>query len=213
MLNCSPLMFSRGPPKGYVEALEHRLQLAEGVLLRVLSQVSDTQLRNAIPDEQGLQRDGGVSYTPLARLEKKGVEHWPQFPLDTARNIRMWQKACVDQELGDPGNPLDVETRLPVEHEQQEYMGKKPRTAGRSSKPFELHRGLNMSRNDSGYSPQTPFAAEYQMCQTPRNEQEATRRAPVGLSTLEDWEDLQPIRTQNPWSGAPSFNFQERFLW
>lgn len=207
-----PLTVCRGPPKGYVEALEHRLQVAEGVLLRVLSQVSDTQLLNAIPGEQG-QNDRGVSYTPLARLEKKGVEDWPQFPLDTAQNIREWQRACIEHDSGDAGNLLEVETRPPIEYEQSRYERKKPWTASRPSESSEVHTGLSMPRRDGKKMAETPFAADQQLYQTPRNVQEATRRVPLDFSTLENREGVQPAQTQNSWSGAPSLNFQERFLW
>ncbi|KAJ5219217.1 uncharacterized protein N7498_001316 [Penicillium cinerascens] len=100
-----PEQLRRGPAKGYVEALEHRLQVTESVLLRLLSQVSDPELSHIFP-EDSLLGDTGTGYAPLARLEKKGVEEWSQFPLDSAENIRKWQRV---KEAMDPAvQPLSL---------------------------------------------------------------------------------------------------------
>ncbi|KAJ5106452.1 hypothetical protein N7456_003127 [Penicillium angulare] len=66
---------------------------AESLLLRLLPEISDAQLRSILPE----RTEGGLSYAPLARLEKRGIEDWSQYPLDSFRNIRRWQQACLDQ--------------------------------------------------------------------------------------------------------------------
>lgn len=200
-----------------MEALEHRLQVTEGALLKLLSQVSDTQLYRAMPDDQGLQTDSGDSYTPLARLEKKGVEDWPQFPLDTAQSIREWQRACNDHGFG-PGNRLDFETRSPIEPEQPGHERRNSETRKRSSTTSGLYKGRTLSHDDLGRVSQMPFPAEHQLRQTTPNDQEAATRqvlpAVSNLKTSEQvWEEPQSVQTQSLWSGAPSFNFQDRFLW
>lgn len=88
-----PEQLRRGPEKGYAEALENRLQLTEGILLNLLPHVSDEQLSTAIP-----HRESRGSYVPFPRLEKRGIESWSQFPLDTSHGIRMWQQACTESE-------------------------------------------------------------------------------------------------------------------
>lgn len=92
-----PEQLRRGPEKGYAEALENRLQLTEGLLLNLLPHVSDEQLSLAIPRQEANQ--DGVGYVPFPRLEKRGVESWSQFPLDTFHGIRRWQHACVDEDV------------------------------------------------------------------------------------------------------------------
>lgn len=96
-----PEQLRRGPEKGYAEALENRLQLTESLLLNLLPHVSDEQLSLAIPRQEANQ-DG---YVPFPRLEKRGVESWSQFPLDTFHGVRRWQHACFDG---------DVALRAPV---------------------------------------------------------------------------------------------------
>ncbi|KAJ5466408.1 hypothetical protein N7530_010195 [Penicillium desertorum] len=87
-----PEQLRRGPEKGYAEALENRLQLTESILLHLLPHVSDEQLSDAIP------RESSGTYVPFPRLEKRGVENWSQFPLDTPQGIRRWQEACTEPE-------------------------------------------------------------------------------------------------------------------
>lgn len=88
-----PEQLRRGPEKGYAEALENRLQLTESILLNLLPHVSDEQLSAAIP-----RRESSGSYVPFPRLEKRGMESWSQFPLDTSHGIRRWQQACTESE-------------------------------------------------------------------------------------------------------------------
>lgn len=88
-----PEQLRRGPEKGYTEALENRLQLTESILLNLLPHVSEEQLSAAIPC-----REGSGSYVPFPRLEKRGMESWSQFPLDTSHGIRRWQQACTEPE-------------------------------------------------------------------------------------------------------------------
>lgn len=87
-----PEQLRRGPEKGYAEALENRLQLTESILLNLLPHVSDEQLSAAIP------RESRGMYVPFPRLEKRGMESWSQFPLDTSHGIRRWQQACTEPE-------------------------------------------------------------------------------------------------------------------
>lgn len=88
-----PEQLRRGPEKGYAEALENRLQLTESILLNLLPYVSDEQLSAAIP-----RRESSDTYVPFPRLEKRGMESWSQFPLDTSHGIRRWQQACTRSE-------------------------------------------------------------------------------------------------------------------
>ncbi|KAL6234021.1 hypothetical protein BDW75DRAFT_241494 [Aspergillus navahoensis] len=86
--NCDwPEQLKRGPAKGYIEALERRLQETESLLLGLLEQVSDSQLEESIPVSH---------YDSPAQLRsaKRGSEHWRLFPLRSVREIRAWQEDC-----------------------------------------------------------------------------------------------------------------------
>ncbi|KAE8367223.1 hypothetical protein BDV27DRAFT_77553 [Aspergillus caelatus] len=93
-----PEQLKRGPAKGYIESLEHRLHETETVLLKVLSRISDAQLSSSInQDRQHKTRrsTGDLLYSPYPRLGKRGAEYWKRFPLDTAHNVREWQYDCL----------------------------------------------------------------------------------------------------------------------
>ncbi|KAE8418202.1 hypothetical protein BDV36DRAFT_164961 [Aspergillus pseudocaelatus] len=93
-----PEQLKRGPAKGYIESLEHRLHETETVLLKVLSRISDAQLSSSInQDRQHRTRRsiGDLVYSPYPRLGKRGAEYWKRFPLDTAHSVREWQYDCL----------------------------------------------------------------------------------------------------------------------
>ncbi|KAJ9604768.1 hypothetical protein H2200_010882 [Cladophialophora chaetospira] len=102
----------RGPAKGYIEGLEHRLHEAESLLLALLPLVSTEQLKCATDslfegpststNVPGLKTRDSQSPGPLALrssppvLNKKtGIDYWESFPLDTVHNIRKWQEDCA----------------------------------------------------------------------------------------------------------------------
>lgn len=97
------LTTTRGPAKGYIEGLEHRLHDAESLLLQVLPFISQTQLRAAtaslsidrISETEDPSADKRASPPPLNK--KTGIDYWDSFPLDTVDNIRRWQNDCEVQ--------------------------------------------------------------------------------------------------------------------
>lgn len=95
---------SRGPAKGYIEGLEHRLHEAETLLLHLLPVVTPAQLETAAanlsPSHPNSNRDSpsdaqNRSFSPPILNKKTGVEYWENFPLDTAENILRWQQDCA----------------------------------------------------------------------------------------------------------------------
>lgn len=90
----------RGPAKGYIEGLEHRLHEAETLLLQLLPVVSLDQLNTATSNllaEPG-NRDSPDRLnrsSPPVLNKKTGIEYWETFPLDTVENIRRWQQDCA----------------------------------------------------------------------------------------------------------------------
>jgi hypothetical protein len=101
----------RGPAKGYIEGLEHRLHEAESLLLALLPIISTEQLKCATDtladgpstiNIPGLKTRDSQSPGPHAMrssppvLNKKtGIDYWESFPLDTVENIRKWQDDCA----------------------------------------------------------------------------------------------------------------------
>ncbi|OJJ39538.1 hypothetical protein ASPWEDRAFT_169380 [Aspergillus wentii DTO 134E9] len=98
----SKLTLFRGPAKGYIEALEHRLHETESVLLKLLSRLSDDQLSSTLsPPKRTSRSNIDLAYTPFSRLGKQDAGFWKKFPLDTPENIREWQRDCLDSEGSD----------------------------------------------------------------------------------------------------------------
>lgn len=90
-----PAQKKRGPAKGYIEGLEHRLHDAEQLLLQVLPLVTIEQLASVTSDMSiGGTPDGNRATPPLLN-KKTGIEYWEQYPLDTAESIRRWQDDCA----------------------------------------------------------------------------------------------------------------------
>lgn len=94
----------RGPAKGYIEGLEHRLHEAESLLLQLLPIVPSEQLELAaagVNGQRGSQGrdspDGHGRKSPPILNKKTGIEYWDKFPLDSADNIRRWQQDCALQ--------------------------------------------------------------------------------------------------------------------
>lgn len=104
----------RGPAKGYIEGLEHRLHDAELLLLQLLPYVSTEQLQIA---SSALLQDGNESgrdspdrrSSPPVLNKKTGIEYWENFPLTSAAAIRKWQQDC---ELNGAGNSNSIRPEL-----------------------------------------------------------------------------------------------------
>jgi len=106
-----PEQRKRGPAKGYIEGLEHRLHEAESLLLALLPIVSTEQLKFATdiltdgPSSMNIPglktRDSqspgphAMRSSPPVLNKKTGIEYWESFPLDSVENIRKWQDDCV----------------------------------------------------------------------------------------------------------------------
>lgn len=105
----TPLL--RGPAKGYIEGLEHRLHEAESLLLALLPVVTSSQLACAadtLNSSSPLTNVGAlktrdsqspgprnVRSSPPVLNKKTGIDYWESFPLDSAENIRRWQEDCA----------------------------------------------------------------------------------------------------------------------
>ncbi|KAJ5586885.1 uncharacterized protein N7459_002650 [Penicillium hispanicum] len=144
-----------GPPKGYFEALEKRLQMTENVLLQLLSQVPDAQLSSTFPEAAVSTNATDSADKPLTRLQKKGIEEWAQFPLDTAHNIRKWQHTCMGQEHNNTSSQrrIEAEPLPPTDRPKRRRLNKKHVTAEK------LHSG-NPENQESSQVPPGPVETD-----------------------------------------------------
>jgi hypothetical protein len=98
LINPSISLQHRGPPKGYIEALEARLVKTEQLLLQTLSFLSPDQIAiaanrgNSISDswQASNSNDGQYHDLPGRNPQKMGVEYWKAFPLQSADDVQRW---------------------------------------------------------------------------------------------------------------------------
>lgn len=208
--------------------MEHRLQVTEGVLLRLLSQVSEAQLSNAFPKDGAVSHDGGITYMPLARLERRGIDDWSQFPLDSAQNIRGWQHALIGQGKVISGTPPIKADQSPVQASQDGGVKRKFNEAsghhGSISVPSPLSvTSRGVYQQDDQPLP-SPVATRPRLDQYWLSFESATQNAPMDersqfsralnlLDEPKEPEGVQPVQSNSNWEGAPSANFQQQFLW
>ncbi|RAK81080.1 Zn(II)2Cys6 transcription factor domain-containing protein [Aspergillus fijiensis CBS 313.89] len=169
-----PEQLKRGPAKGYIEALEHRLQETESLLLKFLAHMSDAQISSSIHSAQSdihpgmtAARSPPPSYTPSSRSGKRGTEYWKQFPLNSVQDVRAWQQDCLNQEqrpgsgrnsadravtsVSDILNSRDSEPLRESSHEPSDY---RPAAASRSElPPLTPYRANVYARLDEGSEP------------------------------------------------------------
>ena len=211
-------MGDRGPAKGYVEHLEHRLQVTEGVLLKILNgAISDEQLEALFP---GQKPYAGTTYAPLERPDKRGIEHWSQFPLDSAADIRKWSHSVTGQGSAETGgiDPSElsspsVESQTPRGTKRKEFTNGPDGHYGQGS--GFMPAGLKQRRTSQTTSVAPP--AHQGMSQPPRTFHWGMQadKHPLYIGSLES---IDPVnydgrKSNTSWHGAPSANFQSQFLW
>ncbi|KAJ5629124.1 hypothetical protein N7528_002781 [Penicillium herquei] len=220
------LTFHRGPAKGYVENLEHRLQVTEGVLLKLLTNVvSDEQLQTVFPELTGQKRQAGLAYAPLERLEKRGIEYWAQYPLDSAENIREWSEACTDHGTRPLSSQLVHEPNSsPVESQQLAGTKRKAEmdidNQMISQEPGILPAGLKQFTSRKRHSSSISIAPPAQHEGPPRssemfhwgNRREKRSFDLTGSKSVKPANHQEP-QTHSSWDDAPSTSFQSQFLW
>ncbi|CAI7569926.1 unnamed protein product [Penicillium pancosmium] len=231
-----PEQLRRGPAKGHVEALEHRLQVTEGVLFRLLSQVSDAQLSNAFPREGAISQDGTGTYMPLARLDRRGIDEWAQFPLDNAQNIREWQHLLTGQSAVDSGTLSSKADQSPVHRHQDSGVKRKHQESGENRYQDTISEqdylpmvstGISLPHQRHEQPLLSPVTARPHLDQYWLSFEAATRKSQIenkadfsgpldlpteGQGPIES-QAVEPVQISSNWEGAPSVNFQQQFLW
>lgn len=213
----------RGPAKGYIEALEHRLHETEQILLRLLAHMTDEQLSIALERNQ----------SPFLRSGKNDAQYWRRYPLRTACDLRKWQQDCfagtsvagppmfsssrrtdasaqseVEADEISPGAPESQQTEeQPVPHSEQD-----PSTRKEGQRSTQTIHGKNMNQHvawENSYNPSNEL----------RKSSTATgfmyRPSSLELIPFRDTQSLHAGTPRGPslWSGAPSVAFQRQFLW
>lgn len=202
--------------------------MTENALLKLLSQVSNTQLLDAFPPPSSFEGEG-TTYMPLAIIQKKGIEDWAQFPLDTAENIRKWQQVCIGQDATGPSHQVlgneDSSTlaggqigrkrkHLALEESSIRPFGEQSEFLGAFNPPPEHEAGPS-SPTALHPAQKRPFI-HVEAHPTPN----IVRRGPHEIENFDtgvhpSMPDDQSLTAQtiSSWDGAPSLNFQQRFLW
>ena len=135
---CQHLLY-RGPAKGYIEGLEHRLRETESLLLQLLPAVTEDYLEAVTTDHEGSPpRSITTPRRPILN-NKTGVEYWEQYPLDSPENIRRWQQDCCEgrsyrnsaqsSQERLPAANLDMDPIEPVERPLSRYRQSMPLSA------------------------------------------------------------------------------------
>ncbi|KAJ9299050.1 transcriptional regulator family: Fungal Specific TF [Paecilomyces variotii] len=101
-----PEQLKRGPTKGYIETLEHRLHETEHLLLNLLGHISDDELSKILSEGKvtsnsntnlDVHQKNNSIIPPLSlssTTRKIGADYWKQFPLSSIESIRRWERDC-----------------------------------------------------------------------------------------------------------------------
>ncbi|EAW23351.1 uncharacterized protein NFIA_020590 [Aspergillus fischeri NRRL 181] len=213
----------RGPAKGYIEALEHRLHETEQMLLRLLAHMTDEQLSTALERDQ----------SPFLRSGKNDAQYWRQYPLRTARDLRKWQQDCLAETrvaglpMFSPSRRIDASAQSKVEADENSPVA--PESQQIEEQPVPHSEQDTGAREEELRSTQAIHGKDmnqrvawengYDSCNELRKSSTAMgfMFIPSSLEStrLEDTQSLHADTPPGPnlWSGAPSVAFQRQFLW
>lgn len=165
----------RGPAKGYIEGLEHRLRETESLLLQLLPAVAEDYLEAVTTDREGSpSRSTTTPRRPILN-NKTGVEYWEQYPLDSLENIRRWQQDCSEgrsyrnsaqsSQERLPSANLDMDPIEPVERPLSRYRQSIPSSA----EAVMSSEGLSTSNEQSWLGTNATPSNSMLICQTASN--------------------------------------------
>lgn len=206
--------------------LENRLYETETVLLKVLSQIPDSQLTSALSQGQSSSTTGSGSYSPFSRLGKRGAEYWNGFPLDTTRHVREWQHDCLSQKSTSTGGVPDrvQPESMNIQHTQSQDSNQAevgvddndplesvPKITSYEVSPTEMHTA-HPEEASSPLHPQQQNASTSQHRKRKRSTEKETR-SPYQLDSNTPDSSRHISQEPSSWTGAPPITFQEQFLW
>ncbi|PKX89546.1 uncharacterized protein P174DRAFT_300697 [Aspergillus novofumigatus IBT 16806] len=213
---------ARGPAKGYIEALEHRLHETEQTLLRLLAHMNDEQLSTALERGQ----------SPFLRSGKNDAQYWRRYPLRTARDLRKWQQDCSAETrvaglaVTSPSRRTDAPARSEVDADENGPASERQQTELQPVPPYEqatsaCELGLESTQAVHGkdMNQRVAWGNGYDSSNESRKPSTAMGYMYIP-SSLESTrvEDTQSLHAGTPpgpslWSEAPSIAFQRQFLW
>lgn len=166
----------------------------------------------------------------MARIGKRGIDEWTQFPLDTAENIRKWQQVCTGQDAAGPSQQARLNERQAHVRADCPSDRKRKRMAPETSEdrffeeqvqypgvPYSSgeREGWSSTSNNFYPSPDQSFlhAQTHQNPNIERIEPDV-----IGTVTTQARPQIQDDRPNagqmgSSWEGAPSLSFQQTFLW
>jgi hypothetical protein len=105
---------TRGPAKGYVEALEIRLKETERVLWQLITSSTKQELSTAFAEETVSQIPKSLAISTLATTEEKrsAIAYWEQFPLQNLEDVQPWIESL--EPISNPED-LPLQTSSPGE--------------------------------------------------------------------------------------------------
>ena len=169
----------RGPAKGYIEGLEHRLHEAETLLLQLLPVVTPDQLSAATATlATAGMRDSPEHMTgrssPPVLNKKTGIDYWETFPLDTVENIRRWQADCAmhsqfRDELASTSRPGSRPGSIDLQREQIQPQPRKQ--SSMSQQPFRAMSTDSYSRSNHHTPTSQPEYMSQQIQTQPQRQQ------------------------------------------
>ncbi|GJP94632.1 transcriptional regulator family: Fungal Specific TF [Aspergillus niger] len=229
-----PEQLKRGPAKGYIEALEHRLHETESLLLNLLAQIPDSQLSASVQgrqDRSSRHRNSGsppqTYSSSSSRLGKRGTDYWKRFPLHTVQDIRDWQNDCLSNDGdGSTRHSSGPEAVKRPSASQSEYQpetvspkDQMPEFQGYRDMPTlpRIHQiEIPNSPIDAGSS---PAKVAYGSGFDGEARENRPRMDPVfeaiqyQRARAEAVHEFPGMQKPSLWRGAPSVSFQQQFLW
>jgi hypothetical protein len=171
---CQHLLY-RGPAKGYIEGLEHRLRETESLLLQLLPAVTEDYLEAVITDHEGSPARSTTTLRRPILNNKTGVEYWEQYPLDSPESIRRWQQDCSEgrsyrssarsSQERLPSANLDMDPIEPVERPLSRYQQSMPSSAEVVMSP----ENVSTSNEQSWLGTNATLSHSMLICQTAPN--------------------------------------------
>ncbi|KAF2089531.1 hypothetical protein K490DRAFT_55125 [Saccharata proteae CBS 121410] len=99
-----PQQLQRGPAKGYLEAIEARLDQVENLLSQVLPLVPQEHLTDALSSRGDSPTSSADGKTKRTTQEKKAAQdYWAAFPLNSPEGVLSWHQDHQRRTAAQPG--------------------------------------------------------------------------------------------------------------
>jgi len=232
---------SRGPAKGYIEALETRLKETERALWRLVSVSSAETLSSAFAEPISAQIPSSLSVTTLETTEEKksAIAYWERAPIQSVEEVLAWKHRVdhplpgeTDMAMGSSDTVGEARQYQQRHHHRQDdaHSSSEPSPTaptGRRGDPSEHADTNDAAISFLAPSLMSPTTVQFQSSTlSPGNQEnnivvnDRQRQPPAGPADRLKRRRDEPVRTPN-WSyqaeAASKFGlskeFQDTFLW